>query len=74
MVERNASGMFIFYNELLVPNSVNDNVKSQLSTLMFDLKGNCTNTIILTDTKDREHEMRTLQDKVTNSTVYCAHR
>ena len=65
MMEINASGMFIFYKKVLVQNSVNDNVKSQLSTLMFDLKGNCTNTIILTDTKDREHEMRALQDKVT---------
>ena len=74
MVERNASGMFIFYNKVLVENSVNANVKSQLSTLMFDLKGNSTNTIILTDTKDREHKTRKLQDKVTNSTVYCAHR
>ena len=37
--------MFIFYNKVLVENSVNDNVKSQLSTLMFDLKCNCTNTI-----------------------------
>ena len=65
MVERNASGMFIFYNKVLVENSVNDNVKIQLSTLMFDLKGNCTNTIILTDTKDREHKTRKLEDKVT---------
>ena len=65
MVERNASGMFIFYNKVLVENSVNDNVKSQLSTLMFDLKGNCTNTIILTDTKDREHKTKKHQNKVT---------
>ena len=64
MVERNAFGMFIFYNKVLVENSVNDNVKIQLSTLMFDLKGNCTNTIILTDTKDREHKTRKLEDKV----------
>ena len=65
MMERNASGMFIFYNNVLVDNSINDNVKSQLSTLIFDLKGNCTNTIIFTYTKDREHKTRKLQDKVT---------
>ena len=64
-MEINAPGMFIFYKKVLVQNSVNDNVKSQLSTLMFDLKGNCTNTIILTDTKDGDHKTRTLQDKVT---------
>ena len=64
MVERNAFGMFIFYNKVLVENSVNDNVKIQLSTLMFDLKGNCTNTIILAGTKDREHKTRKLEDKV----------
>ena len=52
------------FNYFLVENSVHDNVRSQLSNFMFGLKGNWTKTIILTDTKDREHKTRKLQDKV----------
>ena len=35
MMERNASGMFILYQEFLAENQENDTLKSQLSILIF---------------------------------------
>ena len=51
MMERNASGMFILYQKVLLEIQVDDTVKSQLSILMLILKDNFTKTIIFTNTK-----------------------
>ena len=75
MIERNTSGMFILYHKFLVENQVDDTVKSWLSILRLILKDNplqktnkqkdnLTNTIIFTNTKDREQKTRKLQEKV----------
>ena len=64
-MKRIASNMFTLYHKVLVENQVDDTVKSRLSILMFDLKDNCTNTIIVTHRKDREHKTIRLQGKAT---------
>ena len=73
MMERNASGMFILYQKVLLEIQVDDTVKSRLSILMLILKDNFTKTIIFTNTKKIENtKPENIKEKSPNSPLYSA--